>query len=298
MISPIVLFTYNRLWHTEQTIKAIKENELAHESELIVFSDGAKSEKDEPMVEAVREFIGKMDGFKGIRLIKRKKNHGLAQNIIDGVSSIVDEFGRAIVLEDDLITSRYFLEYMNSALEIYRNEERVISVHGFMYPVEAELPETFFIKGADCWGWATWKRGWDLFVRNGEELLSQIEKKKLKRQFDFDNSYPYLKMLENQIAGKNDSWAIRWYASAFLADKLTLYPGRSLVRNIGLDGSGTHCGKVDLGQSLAPERRISIEKIDTAENAQARKSMVQYFKRTNRITFRKLIASAIGYRRK
>ncbi|MGB4775168.1 MAG: glycosyltransferase family 2 protein, partial [Daejeonella sp.] len=158
------------------------------------------------------------------------------------VTEIVNKYERIIVLEDDLVTSPYFLQYMNDGLNVYKDCEEVISIHGYIYPVSVELPETFFIKGADCWGWATWKRGWDLFEPNGEKLLNEIIKRGLTYQFDFNGSYPYTQMLKDQIAGLNNSWAIRWNASAFLKNKLTLYPGKSLVQNIGNDGTGTHSG--------------------------------------------------------
>jgi hypothetical protein len=130
---------------------------------------------------------------------------------------------------------------MNRALSLYENDERVISIHGYVYPVKEALPENFFLRGADCWGWATWKRGWDLFESRGEYLLEKIKKEKLEYSFNFDGSYNYLDLLKMQIRGKNDSWAIRWHASAFLHNKFTLYPGKSLVANIGFDGSGANC---------------------------------------------------------
>src|SRR5690606_23610171 len=113
------------------------------------------------------------------------------------------------------------------------------------YPIK-NLPSSFFLRGADCWGWATWERGWKLFNENGKELLEELKRKKQQRRFDFDGSYPFLRMLKRQVEGKNSSWAVRWYASAFLQDKLTLYPGKSLIRNIGNDNSGTHSESTSL----------------------------------------------------
>ena len=127
---------------------------------------------------------------------------------------------KVIVLEDDLVTSPHFLQYMNDGLGIYERDDRVISIHGYSYPVHGKLPETFFLRGADCLGWATWKRGWDLFEDDGQRLLNELERRNLTRSFDFDGSYPYTQMLRDQIAGSNSSWAVRWYASAFLRDKL------------------------------------------------------------------------------
>ena len=198
----------------------------------------------------------------------------MAQSIIHGVSEVCERHGRVIVIEDDLVTSRYFLRYMNDALNLYENESEVISVHGYVYPVIKALPDSFFIRGADCWGWATWQRGWDLFQCDGLVLLEEIERRGLLREFDFDNTIPYVQMLRDQIAGRNDSWAVRWYASAFLLNKLTLYSGRSLVKNIGNDSSGVHCDastSFDVEVSQVPVR---LEKLPLIENVLARAAFV------------------------
>src|SRR3989337_2261525 len=183
-----------------------------------------------------------------------------------------------IVLEDDLLSSPFFLKFMNEGLEYYKDEDKVISINGYLFPVIARLPETFFLKGADCWGWATWKRGWDLFEPDGEKLLGDMRKRHLKKEFDFNGAYPYTKMLEDQTRGKNNSWAIRWYASAFLNDKLTLYPGRSLTKNIGTDASGTHCGKTDLYESQISLNPIEITDIPIEENRSAREEFGRFMK--------------------
>ena len=243
-LSPIVLFVYNRLWHTQQTIEALQKNELALESELFIYADNAKNDESLSKVKEVRNYLKTVDGFKNITIIERDKNWGLANSIIDGVTTTVNKYGKVIVLEDDLVTSPYFLRYMNEALTLYQNEQDVASIHGYIYPLKNtnNLPETFFIKGADCWGWATWQRAWDLFEADGKKLLKELQVRKLQNEIDFNGSYGFTEMLEKQIKGKNNSWAIRWYISAFLQNKLTLYPKKSLVQNIGMDDSGTHCG--------------------------------------------------------
>jgi len=243
-LAPIILFTYRRPIHVRQTIEALLLNKEAAESDLIIYSDGAKDEESRSGVEQTRAYIRAIKGFKSIQIIERSNNWGLANNIIDGVTAVINQFGWGIVIEDDLITSPFFLQYMNEALHLYMHSQEVISIHGYMYPVVEKQPESFFIKTADCWGWGTWKRGWDLFNPNSKELLEQIKREKRCRDFDFNNSYAYTAMLQNQIDGLVDSWAIRWYASAFVNDKLTLYPGRSLVFQNGMDGlGGTHCGE-------------------------------------------------------
>lgn len=276
--APIVLFVYNRPKHILQTINSLLYNEYVEDSDLIVYSDGPKDFKDLDLVEQTRAYIKSVSGFKSVKLIERADNWGLANNIIDGVTSIVNQYGKVIVLEDDLVVSPYFLKYMNEALDFYEKEESVVCIHGYVYPVKRKLPETFFIKGADCWGWATWKRGWDLFCPDGKRLLNEIEKRKLKKEFDFDNSYPYFRMLKQQIEGKNNSWAIRWYASAFLQNKFTLYPGRSLVNQIGVDGSGTHCGVNEMFNISLTNSPIELSEAVIQESKQGRNAFIYYFR--------------------
>jgi hypothetical protein len=215
-----------------------------------------------------------------VSIVERETNFGLARSIIDGATQVCEKHGQVIVLEDDMVTSPFFLNYMNEGLNKYRHDHRVISIHGYVYPIEQVLPETFFLKGADCWGWATWKRGWELFDPDGKRLLDELKRRKLTRQFDFDGSYPYTKMLQNQIGRKNDSWAIRWYASAFLKDKLTLYPGRSLVHNIGTDGSGVHCSETKIFSGSLARSPVSVEHVAVEETLIARQLFAEFHKRT------------------
>lgn len=278
MLAPIILFVYNRFSHTSRVVNALLANVHASSSDLFIYSDAPKTEQAKKDVEKIRSYLREIRGFKSITIIERETNFGLAKNIIDGVTSVMNEYGKAIVLEDDLLVSPYFLTYMNKALDIYEKEEQVISIHGYVYPVRKSLPEIFFIKGADCWGWATWKRGWDLFCSDGKYLLKEIEKRNLKKEFDFDNSYPYYRMLKHQIEGKNNSWAIRWYASAFLHNKLTLYPGRSLVNQIGMDGSGTHCNTNEMFDVPLTNSSIVLSNIDIQESKQGRDAFIYYFR--------------------
>lgn len=294
-LAPIALFVYNRPWHTEQTVEALKNNLLASKSDLVIYSDAEKTDKDKATVLDVRDYIKTITGFKSVTVIERKSSLGLAQSIINGVTDIIGKNGSAIVLEDDMVTSRYFLKFMNEALDLYKDEERVISIHGYVYPVQEILPETFFLRGADCWGWATWKRGWDLFESDGQKLLSDLRAKKLAHAFDFDGSFGYTKMLEAQIAGKNYSWAIRWYASAFLHNKLTLYPGVSLIANIGIDSSGAHCGTTDIFETKVAEMPVNINPSEIIESISARTAIKRYFLATKESTVRTKIRKALNF---
>ena len=276
-LAPIVLFVYNRPWHTRQTVEALQKNELACASELFIYSDAPKNENATAKVNEVREYIKTIDGFKKVTIYEREKNWGLANSIIDGVTKIVNEYGKIIVLEDDLVTSAYFLRFMNEALEMYKDEPKVASIHGYIYPIDG-LPETFFIKGADCWGWATWSDKWSIFELDGQKLQNELISKKLQKEADFNNSYGFTKMLKDQIQGKNNSWAIRWYMSAFLKNMVTLYPGQSYVQNIGHDAEGTHCtSETDIFR-VKLNNNISINKISIDEDNEARKKIEIFFK--------------------
>ena len=275
-IAPVALFAYKRPEHLWKAVTALRGNPDAARTLLYVFSDGAKRVEDQPGVAAVRKMIEKIDGFAETRLIARDANLGLARSIIDGVGRIVQAHGRAIVVEHDLVVSPFFLQYMNEALDLYAGDDRVASVHGYVYPTKAELPETFFLRGADCWGWGTWARAWRMFEPDGTKLLGELRRRKLTRRFDMDGTFPYTRMLEEQIAGANDSWAIRWHAAAFLADCLTLYPGRSLVQNIGFDGSGTHCGTIDSFSVAQSDRPIEVSRLALKENTRARARIVRF----------------------
>ncbi len=275
--APITLFVYNRPWHTWQTVEALLANAEALKSPLYIFSDAPKNAADEKAVNEVRQYIRGIDGFSTIYIIERKENYGLAKSIIDGVSKVCQEHGRIIVLEDDIVVSRYFLKFMNDALKLYEHDERVVSIAGYQYPIKTALPETFFLKGADCWGWATWKRGWDLFEAEGRVLLQELTQRNLTHRFDFDGTYPYTKMLKGQIRGKNNSWAIRWYASAFLKDKFTLYPGRSLVLNIGNDSTGTHCSTTSAFTGDISGAPVKVVLIPVEENLFAWQQISKFF---------------------
>lgn len=286
--SSIALFVYNRPIHCKKMIEALVGNIGSKESEIFIFSDGPKNEKDEKLVQEVRKILNEVSGFKKINLIMRKENLGLSKSIISGISEILDKYDRVIVLEDDLITSKYFLKYMNEALEFYYTTEQVISIHGYIYPVKLQLPETFFLRGADCWGWATWRRGWDLFESDGEKLLTELKENNLLKEFDWNGSLNNVRMLKNFIKGKNDSWAIRWHASAFLKNKLTLYPGRSLVKNIGVDGLGTNVKKTKIYNTTLTSQPIEITTIPIEESIEAKNIISEYF-REHQSYFNKII---------
>ena len=280
--APILLFVYNRPEHTRRCIESLLKNSLASESNLFIYADGAKDSTQQEAVNEVRNYIRSIQGFKQITLIERSENWGLARNIINGVTTQVNRYGKVIVLEDDLVVAPYFLQFMNDALEVYKNEPRVGHIQACDFTQDSSLPATFLIKWTGSWGWATWDRAWKHFNPNGNELLQELEERKLTHVFDFNGKYGFTRMLRRQIEGKNNSWAIRWNASLFLKDILSLNVGRSLVQNEGFDGSGTNCGGGGLYASHLYLQPLFITPISPIEeNKEARQAFIRYYARTN-----------------
>lgn len=280
--APILLFVYNRLQHTQRCIESLLNNSLSKESELFIYSDAAKDTTDQKKVEEVRQYIHTIQGFKRITIIERNDNWGLARSIIDGVTTQINQYGRVIVLEDDLVVAPYFLQFMNDALETYKNEPKIGHIQACDFTQDPALPDTFLIKWTGSWGWATWDRAWKHFNPNGKELLQELKQRKLTYTFDFNGKYGFTRMLQRQIEGKNNSWAIRWNASLFLKDILSLNVGRSLVQNEGFDGSGTNCGGGGLYASNLYVEALPVILISPIkENKEARKAFIRYYARTN-----------------
>lgn len=239
--APIALFVYNRPNHTRQTVESLQKNKLAKESDLFIFADGAKAEKDKEAVQQVADYITTVDGFKSVTIVKQEKNLGLANSIIGGVTRLSESYGKFIAFEDDLICSPHTLTYLNDALERYKNEERIFHICASMHPIKVEddMPETFLYRAPHSCGWASWKRAWDKFNPDIDDLMSQFDEQKIN-DFTFDGKMNFWNQMKAFKAGKNNSWAIRWYASVFLNKGLALNVTRSLINNIGHDGSGVH----------------------------------------------------------
>lgn len=241
-LAPIVLFTFNRLDHTMKTIEALKNNNLAKESNLYIFSDGPRNEDEKVKVDEVRKYLNNIIGFKNITIIESLVNKGLAQSVITGVSDIINQYGNVIVLEDDLVTSQFFLEYMNKALKLYQHRKDIWSISGYSpeiaFPKEYQ-DEVYLIMRGASWGWATWKDRWglnDWDITDYEEF--KYNKKEIKKlNLAGSDMGP---MLNDQMEGRINSWAIRWGYNQFRQNMWTVYPVKSFVKNIGTDLSGTH----------------------------------------------------------
>ncbi len=277
-LSPVILFTYNRLWHTKKTVEALQKNELALETKLFIYSDDANNNDNRESVDRVREYIKTISGFKTVIINERAKNFGLANSIIDGVESVVKEYGKVIVLEDDLVTSPCFLNFMNKALETYNNDEKVMHISGSVYPIDnRKLDDTYFIKPASCWGWGTWERAWSYYRKDVDYYLKTFDREMIY-DFNLNNSYKYFfDQIKLNKKGKLDTWGIFWYASIYLNKGLSLHPKESYVQNIGHDGEGENCEESTYYEVELSNRMPKNFTRNFIENKEARASFEAFF---------------------
>jgi hypothetical protein len=245
-IAPVALFVYNRPEHTRRTVEALAQNFGAEATHLYVFSDAPLSPEVAPAVSAVRDYVHDIKGFPQVKIVKRTVNFGLARNIIEGVTEVCNRHGRAIVMEDDIVTDKHFLNFMNAALQRYADDKNVWHISGWNYPINSnDLGDAFFWRVMNCWGWATWGDRWRHFRKSPQGLIQTWDKNRIKR-FNLDGAHDFWAQVKANHAGRMDTWAIFWYAAIFEHEGLCLNPVRSLVQNIGLDGSGQNCGETSL----------------------------------------------------
>lgn len=235
-LSPIVLFTYNRLDALKQTVDALSSNSLSAVSDLIVYSDGSKSSKDEVIIAKVRAYLKTISGFKTITIHESPINKGLANSIIEGVTDVIDQYGKVIVLEDDLVCSSNFLKYMNDSLDFYKDEAKIFSITGYSSPINCIYPDldVYFTSRSSSWGWATWKDRWGTIDWEVKDYSAFKKDKTLRRNFNKMGSDKSL-MLDRQMEGKINSWAIRWCYHQFKNDLFSVHPYISKVVNIGFN---------------------------------------------------------------
>lgn len=279
-LAPIIIFVYNRPWHTNQTLESLIRNDLASESILYIYADGAKidaSENDLFNISEVRKILSLKNWCKVVHIIESKINKGLANSIIEGVTKIVNEHGKVIVLEDDIITSTGFLKYLNDALSFYANEEKVMHISGFMYPHGKALPETLFFNVPLCWGWATWKRAWEFFIEDTDTLIKYVDSaKKWEVLNKFGDDHLGSQLKENK-SGRLKTWFIKWHVSVMMQNGYTLYPGSSLVNNIGFDNTGVHNVATDKFEQKTLKNEVNVSKILIEENAEAAQLVENFY---------------------
>jgi len=292
--APIAIFAYNRPECLRQVLDNLLKNSLASESDVIFYLDNAKRKENHERVNSVRKLAKDVEGFKNVTIVEREYNFGMAKNNIDGISDVLEKYGRAIFLEDDNVVGEHFLEYANRSLDLYEKEENIGSICGYIFPIDHKgFPETIFLRQTHSWAWATWNSKWSLFEEDGRILYSKLKNNKMLRAFDVDGAYPFSRMLKKQFRGHKESWSIRWYASLFLNNKLSLHPSRSLVKNIGCAGNGTNF-KYDFSRFFEPEKsfgtfKVAVTKEDVKVNIDAQARLRGYLKKIENATRLSLI---------
>lgn len=256
-LAPVIVFAYDRPDHLTKTLNSLAKNTLATQSKLFIYCDGPKDQSSVSgerfedydtyvsRISETRKVARDASGFKSVAIVERPQNVGLMNNIVGAVTEIVNRYGRVIVFEDDMIASPGTLQYFNDALETYKDEETVMHVVSYMFPHRWPLPETFFYPVPyPGGGWATWARAWKYYPTDIEELYNYWKDKwSYFNYWDHDGD-DLIKQLVMNHEGTLRTWFIRWYAAMLKMQGLTLYPGKSLVTNIGFDGSGDNCIKL------------------------------------------------------
>lgn len=261
MTAPLAVFAFRRPDRTRELFDSLRANSEASASRIHVFCDGPRDARDEPGVSATRQVV-RSSGFPDLVVVERERNLGLAASVIDGVTRVCREQGSVIVLEDDLVVAPTFLDYMNRALDRYREDDRVYAVSGYMHPVAAPASaDASFLPLVSSWGWGTWLRAWSAFDASAAGREALRRSRRLRRRFDLGWSYPFWSLLEQQRRGEVDSWAIRWYLSVFLRGGLSLFPAQSLVEHRGLDAEATHwAGNLPQAISAAVAHPFRVER--------------------------------------
>lgn len=288
MLAPVVLFTYNRYKHTKSTIEALGKNPLARKSDLYIFVDYIDDEQKRVQCQPLYTFLDDeawKNKFKQVNITYAKSHKGLANSVINGVSQIMNKYGKVIVLEDDIVTIPSFLQFMNECLDYYEDDLRVWSISGYAFPCDLlyqQKEELYLGYRASSWGWATWKNRWDLVdwqVTDYRTFKYNVFKRALFNRGGCDASF----MLDRQMNGEIDSWAIRWCYSQYRQKMYTVYPTQTFVKNNGMDGSGTHF--VSEGGSIAPTNDSNMQEIANANTGYKLKKLYKD-RKTLRIVYR------------
>ena len=286
MLAPIVLFGFNRPYHTKLSLESLSNNKESNESDLVVFIDGPKSNSQSHLINNVENVVNSYkNSFKSIVIYKSEKNLGSACNLRSGITKIFNTYNKAIFIEDDIVVSNYFLEYMNHALIKYEDDKNVWHINGFNFPIKSENNNCYFSRAMFCWGWSTWKNRWHKHIENPLShdpfYLKNLFNKSMLKELDLNGNVKFFSsQIKNNCKGKI-TWAIFWYAFIYCNKGLCLTPYFSLTRNIGHDGSGLHCRE----NKIIQNELINIKPINNfpdipIEDLISLKKMKNYIKNT------------------
>ena len=239
--APIACFCYNRPDKIRKVLDALAKCAEAPKTDLIVFSDAPRNVADEESILAVRKFLHRVKGFKSVTIKERKTNYGLSINLIDGIDSVLTQYDRVIVCEDDIIVTPCFLTFMNKALDVYKPIKKILTISATI-PFEGESNSNSVLFGeiAGCWGWATWRDRWALYEKNTEKSFNELRDMELRKRLNMDNRVNIAWQIDANFRQERNSWAVYLNYAAVKYNKLNAYPPKTIVKNIGQDGSGIH----------------------------------------------------------
>lgn len=300
-LAPIVIFSYNRPEHLRQTLDALAKNDLASHSDLFIYCDGVKptaSDEQLTRISKNRQVAHAASGFKSVSVIEREKNYGLADNIVSAVTEIVTQYGRIIAFEDDIVTTRGCLTYLNDALELYKDDEQVMHISAWMYPNKGQFPTTFFYDTPyPAGGWATWKRAWDYFNPDTADHVRYWQDN--WKEFDIEGENHLSKQLLMNYDGTLKTWFIKWYSSMHRIGGLCLYPGTAMSNNIGWDDSGETSMSLTRYIVPHPAEYTEVKRIPIKRNRKAFHYIRawysgHWYNRRNRVRIYNIIRSIFG----
>ncbi|HIF9198284.1 TPA: hypothetical protein ACX6PX_003586 [Photobacterium damselae] len=285
--SPVVIFVYNRLTHTKKTIAALAENYNSDKTDLYIYSDGPKGSSDYDSIREIREYCKSIKCFRTVTINESEKNIGLAKNIINGVTEVIKKHGKIIVLEDDIVTAKDFINYMNASLNKYKDIDNVWHISGWNYPAfnHSDNNKAYLWRGMNCWGWATWEDKWSFYRKDPEYFINNFSEQMINK-FNIDGKYDFWEQIKRNYNGELDTWAIFWYATIFINNGLCLNPYQTYVHNIGNDGSGENCGNLDVYKSSLNMNSLLIYPDKNVESKYAIEMLKKYFKKEKNIFYR------------
>lgn len=292
-LATIAIFAFNRPDKISNCLKSLANCYDFSRSKIVIFQDGPIVSKSDFDYEETTRIIEKYAQIHDLTFIKNTLNRGLQESIISGINKVFETTSKIIVVEDDLVVSPYFINYCNEYLKMYEDEKIVASIHGYAYPIEISFEIPYFLKGADCWGWATWRDRWEAFEPSANVSLNGIRNEKKAYDFDMNGSVGYSNMLYRQSIGKLNSWAIRWHASMYLQNRVTLYPVESHVLNTGADGSGTNVKTSTKYETKLANKASPVVYQKPTINKEANRALIKYYRKANRYSILKIITYKI-----
>lgn len=295
--APIALFAFKRPGSLEAVLEALSQNTQFEHTQIYAFCDGPKAGAASDIVQSVRATKHVLQCWQtraNIEIFANDENCGLHRQIPHGISYVLERHDRVIVIEDDILVSPFFLDYMNDALNLYAEDFEVMQVSGFMFNVKSKLPETFFYNVNSCWGWGTWKRAWRYYNDDASALLKQLTKSPDFSMYEFNggqNGCFYDQLVKNHL-GDLKSWAVKWHASMYLHGGNCLHPNKTLVKNIGFGSDGTNCVAEDTRYNVEfAQRRIAVDRVPIVKCAEAYAAVARIF--SDQETTRRKIARGL-----